>query len=54
MESMRERLGLIEAPVDFFRGLRRKQLLPHYRGCGKFPLGRQIRKIFSSISVGVQ
>ena len=25
----------IEAPADFFRGLRRKQLLPHYRGCGK-------------------
>jgi hypothetical protein len=35
MGSICDLLGLIEARADFFRGLRRKQLLPHHRGCGK-------------------
>jgi hypothetical protein len=53
MESLRDLLGLIEAPADFFRGLRRKQQLPHYRGCGKsLPPRQNVHDFFRCVSRG--
>jgi hypothetical protein len=52
MESIRDLRGLIEAPADFFRVLRRKQLLPHYRGCGKFPRRHRMRIVTSAVFLG--